>query len=443
VLTYSSSSFILRNHRLLVVCHHHHLCLTSSPANASYNNHSQEAVPAERSATRKKERKKERKEEKTIYMMPDETKYQDENPEYSDGMKEMFRRASKFETEENRLRGLNYRPRENDVAITTSPKVSSQIDWYCFHVLRQGRALILAPVSYFFLAFHTTAGFLLLLVKNKCGTTWMQQICHQLRSADAGGDMNFEEISEVVPWLEMAYDQQQDLEAPQYGAVDGKPRFFKTHAWYDHCPKFERTIVVLRNPFDVCLSFYRFFEDWFFDAGTVSIEEFSHWWMNRGVPQSRMSNASYFVHLVSWYEHRNDKSKVLFVFFEDLKDDLEGQIRRIAKFISNEKHNFNQDEYIRVAKEKSSYEYMRKHSYHFDEKLSRRHRNGAMGLPIDAGGSAKVAKGGVGAGRVELTHDVKAQIQQKWEEIAPVTKCKTYEALRQQFHEEVFRSEKS
>ena len=37
----------------------------------------------------------------------------------------------------------------------------------------------------------------------KCGTTWMQQILHQLRS---GGDMSFEEISDLIPFVESAYD---------------------------------------------------------------------------------------------------------------------------------------------------------------------------------------------------------------------------------------------
>jgi hypothetical protein len=51
------------------------------------------------------------------------------------------------------------------------------------------------------------------------------------------GDMAFQEISEVVPWLELAYDQGQDLSAPQFGHDEGKPRVFKTHAWAPHCPK--------------------------------------------------------------------------------------------------------------------------------------------------------------------------------------------------------------
>jgi Sulfotransferase domain len=221
----------------------------------------------------------------------------------------MKQRLSGLETEHGRLQGLSYEPHSKDeVVITTTPK---------------------------------------------SGTTWMQQICHQLRSAAPdGGDMNFDEISRVVPWLELAYDLNQDLDAPQYGGDDNKPRFFKSHAWEEHCPQFQKTIVVIRHPNDVVVSFYKFFEDWFFEPGSISMDDFAEeFWLARGVPPSKMQNASYFVHLVSWYkrllqqqqQHKNDDdgggdcSRVLFVCFEDLKDDLEGQVRRVARFVSTDK----------------------------------------------------------------------------------------------------------
>lgn len=37
----------------------------------------------------------------------------------------------------------------------------------------------------------------------KCGTTWMTQIVHALRSR---ANMHFDEITEVVPWDIMAHD---------------------------------------------------------------------------------------------------------------------------------------------------------------------------------------------------------------------------------------------
>jgi Sulfotransferase domain len=149
--------------------------------------------------------------------------------------------------------------------------------------------------------------------------------------------MSFEEISEVVPWLELAFDQGQDLDAPQYGHTMGSPRFFKSHAWEPDCPKFPKTIVVLRRPEDVVVSFYKFFEDWFFDAGTIALDEFAReFWLVRGVPPTKMQNASYFVHLISWYERRHDRN-ILFVCFEDLLEDLEREVRRISRFVSNQK----------------------------------------------------------------------------------------------------------
>ncbi len=62
-----------------------------------------------------------------------------------------------------------------------------------------------------------------------------------------------EEISAAVPWIELAHDCGQDLEAPQAAW----PRCFKTHCWYGHVPKGARYIVVVRQPADVVVSFFK------------------------------------------------------------------------------------------------------------------------------------------------------------------------------------------
>lgn len=310
-------------------------------------------------------------------------------------------RLSNFETELGRLTGLSYQPCPSDIVITTTPKA---------------------------------------------GTTWMQQICHQLRS---NGDMSFDEISSVVPWIELAFDQHQDLSAPQWTngaaseadadadakAVTGLPRFFKTHAWADHCPPFPKTIVVLRNPNDVLVSFYRFFSGWFFEPGSITLDAFAEeFWLARGIPTSKMQNASYFHHLVSWYDRRDDPG-VLIVFFEDLKENLEQQVERVATFISTEQHDFNRPDLVQKAVEHSSFSFMKAHESHFDERLSKLARNEACGLPKMAGmGSSKLNDGEVGRSQYMLSENLKVQIQQKWKEVVePVTGCATYEELRQQF----------
>ena len=72
------------------------------------------------------------------------------------------------------------------------------------------------------------------------GTTWTQQIIHQLlRNGAAGGS-----YGETVPWLEAtASDFLQLREAPTWtldkinNAPSGLPRYFKTHATINHLPR--------------------------------------------------------------------------------------------------------------------------------------------------------------------------------------------------------------
>jgi len=316
----------------------------------------------------------------------------------SEAIRRLKRRLSKFETEEGRLSGLSYVSQSRDeVFITSSPK---------------------------------------------SGTTWLQQICHQLRSGPKG-DMTFSEISEVVPWLELAHDQGQVLTDAQYGHDDNLPRLFKTHAWEPHCPKGGKRIVIVRNPYDVSLSFFHFFENWFFDGGEVSVSEFvREFWLARGVPASRMNNASYFHHLLSWWRVREEED-VLFLFFEDLKEDLTGVVRRIAGFISTDEHDFTDEEIIRGAVDRSSFEFMSKHKGHFDEKLSKLARNEACGLRPDAGMSAtKLNRGESGLGKEKLPEDVRKEISEKWVSVVtPVTGYGSYDELRRAVSKHVVKTE--
>lgn len=60
---------------------------------------------------------------------------------------------------------------------------------------------------------------------------------------------------------------------------------FKTHCWYDHCPKGARYVWVVRDPLDCALSFYKFFEGWLFEAGDVQLDEFiDQFILARGAP---------------------------------------------------------------------------------------------------------------------------------------------------------------
>ena len=290
-----------------------------------------------------------------------------------------------FETEDGRLKGFQFRPRPDDVMVVTSPKA---------------------------------------------GTTWLQQLTHQLRTK---GSMAFDEISTAVPWLELAHDLGQDLEAPQPGSP---PRLFKTHAWYDDCPKGARYIVGVRAPEDVAWSFFRFFDGWFIQPpGSVSFETFAHEFiLKRGRPASRMENASYWHHLVSWLEYAKQRPKandVLLVCFEDLKHDLEAQVRRIAAFLGYAPGTADFEERVRVATDHSTMAFMKAHAEKFDEHLTKQARNGVCGLPPDAGkDNSKLRQGNVGGSQEAMTAELKAALQKKWDEVVtPALGLCTYAEL--------------
>src|SRR3954454_13692140 len=99
----------------------------------------------------------------------------------------------------------------------------------------------------------------------KCGTTWLQQIVHSLRT---GGDLDFDDISRVVPWIETAHDLGLDLDAEQRA----EPRVFKSHLAWTEVRKGARYLVSLRDPRDALGAVHRFFEGWFFEPGSIDVE---------------------------------------------------------------------------------------------------------------------------------------------------------------------------
>ncbi len=247
----------------------------------------------------------------------------------------------------------------------------------------------------------------------KAGTTLMQQIVHGLRT---GGDMDFDEITEVVPWLELAHDLGLDLDAPQRA----EPRAFKTHFDWNEAPKGGRTIYVVRDPADSLVSFFHFFNGWVFETGSVSIEDFA-----LGYVLHRSRSGRYWDHLVSWWPRRLDPD-TLWLSFEDIVADLPAATARVARFLGLDPEHPN----VEIATRQASIDFMRKHGSKFDDNLVRRTRNAACGLPAEAS-STKVRKGRVGDSKLELPARVADVWDREWKRIVePATGCASYGELR-------------
>lgn len=230
----------------------------------------------------------------------------------------------------------------------------------------------------------------------KCGTTWLQQIVHSLRTR---GDLDFDDISRVVPWIETSPDLGLDLDAPQRA----EPRAFKSHLPWTAVPKGCRYIVSLRDPRDALVSMYRFLEGWFFEPGTIGIEEFA-----RRRFMNREKGMDYWTHLVSWWEQYENPA-VLLLTYEQMKVDLPGAVRRIATFL-----DVPLDPALaETVLEQASLESMTAHKDKYDDRLMRERSEQVCDLPTGSD-SAKVRTGKVGSFAKELPSPVVAELDDMW-----------------------------
>ena len=240
--------------------------------------------------------------------------------------------------------------------------------------------------------------------------------------------MDFNEIMEVVPSVEFAYDFKMDLEVQQKAF----PRCFKTHFWYPRCPKGAKYIWCLREPCAVGYSYFKMCQGWLFLPGEISVEDFvKSKWLSEGEPQKVIEYASYFHHLTSWWPHRNDPN-VLLLFYEDVKEYYESSVRSIAEFmgITDEGH-------VQVALERGTFEFMKLHSDKFSvAKLMQKSRNAAVAQPEHTAPIKSMVRTGA-SGLKMLSAELRSEIQKKWESIVtPVTGCTTYQELREAWKQE-------
>ncbi len=248
------------------------------------------------------------------------------------------------------------------------------------------------------LAFRPRATDVIISPFGKCGTTWLQQVFHGLRTR---GDMDFDDISRVVPWIETAHDLGLDLDVPQRG----EPRGYKSHLSYDLVPKGARYIVSIRDPKDALVSAFRFMEGWWFEAGSVPIETFAReGFLRRGAKRD------YWHHLASWWPQRDDPN-VLLLCYEHMNRDLETTVRRVAEFIDIALD----DELLAIVMRQSSMPFMLAHKDRFDDRLMREHSERVAGLPAGSD-SSKVRNGKVGEHATELPTEIIAQLDGVWRE---------------------------
>ncbi|KAK3247923.1 hypothetical protein CYMTET_42599 [Cymbomonas tetramitiformis] len=194
---------------------------------------------------------------------------------------------------------------------------------------------------------------ILICTAYKSGTTWMQQIIAQLL-------FNGEEPPALVPDMSMWIDLRVPPRAVKRELVEGlrTRRFLKTHLPPDALTYRPSTkyIYVARDGRDAFMSLYNHYktanENWYgalndtpgrvgpevpkFDPQMTPAEYFDKWvakgWETQPWEQDGWPFWSLFYNFDQWWKVR-DMPNVLFVHFNDLKQDLAGEMRKVAKFI--------------------------------------------------------------------------------------------------------------
>ncbi len=251
----------------------------------------------------------------------------------------------------------------------------------------------------------------------KCGTTLLQQMVHTLRT---GGHMDFREITEVVPWLEIALDMGIDPDGEQIA----NPRAFKTHRKFSDLPQTGRLIHMTRNPLAMANSFYRFFSGWMFETGSIDIDTFVDSKIFGGSGSGR-----YWDHLGDWWPRRHQEN-VCFLCFEDFVADPEKTIRTVAAFVGITLD----DELLATTLRATSIDYMKLHGSQFDDHVLRSFLDPAMGLPPGAS-TTKVDKGSSGDVSHSFSSATLKRFDDAWQqEITEPFGLHSYEELRAQLN---------
>ncbi|MDN5204317.1 sulfotransferase domain-containing protein [Fulvivirgaceae bacterium BMA10] len=200
----------------------------------------------------------------------------------------------------------------------------------------------------------------------KSGTTWMQQIIAQLLFNGAE-DLP---VAEMSPWLDLRIPPP-EVKLPAIEAQTHR-RFLKTHLPVDalvYSPK-AKYIYIGRDGRDVVWSMYNHHasanEKWYaalndspgligppIEKPVDDIKQYYHEWLEKdGYPWwSIWENVS------SWWNIGN-LPNLLFVHFANLKRDMEGEIRRIARFLDIGTEKLNWEAII----EHCNFDYMKSHA---------------------------------------------------------------------------------
>jgi len=241
------------------------------------------------------------------------------------------------------------------------------------------------------------------------GTTWVQQICEQLRT---GGNMSFSDIAERQPSLDLAWDCGQDLNAAQVA----EPRIFKSHLLLSAINKGARYISIIRDPGDVLLSMFSYGKE-------KGLEPFVFYrdaneYANREHEETDIFDGTYLWEFYTELWQKRSDPSVMVLCYEALSQDEAAYLPMIADFLGLQ---WNAD-LMQTVREITSKRSMASHAAQFDDGF----------IEHCAGDQLVGPKVGEVATKQEdeLTSETVSRLQSWWlERVLPQTGLRSYEVM--------------
>ncbi|KAM4024680.1 sulfotransferase 1B1-like [Anomaloglossus baeobatrachus] len=175
---------------------------------------------------------------------------------------------------------------------------------------------------------------LLIATYPKAGTTWMQEIIDSVMNEGEVEKTKRAPTHVRSPFLEICSPP------PVPSGIDllevtPSPRLVKTHLPYELVPETFwkekcKTIYVARNAKDNAVSYY------FFDVMNKTQPDPGTWdeYVLKFL-KGDVAWGSWFQHVLSWWKAR-EKHDILYMFYEDMKEDPKREIRKVMKFLGKD-----------------------------------------------------------------------------------------------------------
>lgn len=177
---------------------------------------------------------------------------------------------------------------------------------------------------------------------SKSGTTWLQHIVWLITRYGADY-FEGKSQSKCIPMLEF-----EGNEGTSNMEMRGFQRIIKTHIPHKWVPYNDKALYlyIAREPKDVLVSLYHHMKGFpCYKAPEFELSTLYEMFVKGEVEFNDPCD-----HVAEWYKHKDDKN-VLFLLYEDLQEDLEREIIKIAKFLGKDYWNRLQENDNKLLKD--------------------------------------------------------------------------------------------